>query len=100
MYFSDEIIDIRSSVKEQVKSTLLGDFLGTSLVRDEPLIIWRGLGPKREKKTQLLLAWDKKTQLNNLEEKDNSSAGWPGKKNSTRILCSRPPQIINGPSLM
>ena len=55
---------------------------------------------KAGKKTQPLFAREKKTQLNNLEEK-NSSAGWPGKKNnqpvgqekknSTRILCQSPP---------
>ena len=42
-------------------------------------MIGGGLGQKWGKKTQLLLVWE---------------------KNSTRILCPSPPQVINGPSLI
>ncbi len=69
-------------------------------------MIWSGLGQKWEKNS-IATRPGKITQLNNPEKK-KSSAGWPGKKvisrlarkkNSTRILCPRPPQIINGSSL-
>ncbi len=48
-------------------------------IREEPLMIWGGLGQKREKKVQRLVAEEKKTQ------REFSARG--------------PPQIINGPSL-
>ncbi len=71
-------------------------------------MIWGGARAKAGKKTQRLLAQEKK-KLNSTtrkkvqrlvgEEKKSSMASCRGKKNSTRILCPRPPQIINGPSL-
>ena len=49
-------------------------------VREEPIMIWGGgTRAKAGKKTQRLLAQGKKTQLNNLEEKKNSTQQ-PGKK--------------------
>ncbi len=73
-------------------------------LRGGPLMILGGgrLGQKWEKKST---ATRPGKNLNSTTQK-NSSACWPGKKNliswlarkknSTRILCPRPPQIING----
>ena len=64
--------------------------------------IWRALRQKREKKftpipvgkktTQLLLVWGRLGGKKTHQPVDQE-------KKSTRILCPRPPQIINGPSL-
>ena len=74
-------------------------------LREEPLMIWGGLGQK-----WLLARGKKSTQqpgINNLEEKNQpvgqekkSSAGWSGKKTQHEFSArAPPPQIINGPSL-
>ena len=66
-------------------------------LREEPLMIWGGLGQKRLKKTQRLLAQE---NLNcRLARKKNSTAGWPGKKAQHEFSARGSPQIINGPSL-
>ena len=62
------------------------------LVRGGPLMIWVGLGQKREKKLNgysprkkaQLNNPEEKTQFNNLEEK-KLTAGWPGKKTQQSV---------------
>ncbi len=56
----------------------------------------KSLGLTLGKKVYRLDAEEKKSKAG-WPGKKNSSAGWRGKENSTRILCPRPPQIINGP---
>ena len=59
-------------------------------LREEPLMIWGGgLWQKRGKKTQQLLA----------QEKKSSTASCRGKKTQREFSARGPPQIINGPSL-
>ncbi len=46
-------------------------------IREEPLMIWRGARAKAGKKTQRLLAQEKKNSTQQPRRK-NSTAGWPG----------------------
>ncbi len=71
----------------------------TDSIREEPLMIWGGARAKVGKKLNGYSPGKKK--LNNPEEEEKKLISWLArKKNSTRILCSRPPQIIIGPSLI
>ncbi len=93
MHNADILLTFRVTIT--VHAVLDRKMVVLSNVRDGTLMIWGGGSGKSGKKSQLLIAWEK----NSTQQPVKLNSWLAGKKNSSRILCPRPPQIINGPSL-